>query len=751
MHLTSYLLVFFFSVLALLPIAAWRRSRGLLLPVCGFLLLFLYLWSDFITGDQNPSHDTFYSYKIWYSIINNWASEGVFPLWNPYLGGGQPISLYNNILPSAVAHIFASLFAFIGLTLTDDQFFGLIWTFNFLTICTGTLLLSTLLFSHSFARLLPFVTLLFSPLFHRDLIEPVGYITLAYFPYLLFFLLLFIKERSPSAFLFLAITGGLACNIYLPTYVGITLILFLLCGALFTLLGRGYKEYPLSSFVSFVRRNERAVYGAALLFLLALSPMLYNFAEVHNYVSPTRGYTEAGEIQGHNTGSQGVVTTPLLAYKGLVDGAYKLTFPVDSHSVFTLGVLPGILFFFAFCFPVRKLFLSLSLTALLLIPVGMGPELSLWNFLMDHVPLFNMMRHSFLFSRIISFLFLIAASFGLYALLSSQYSVKRKVIALMAATVFVMFFTAHTTKGWLLPLIPLFLLILLALYSRDAATEEERRILKRKSAIIIAALFLFHITDLKVNIIHENPLFKPKTLELSNAPAYKDEWSNLALDCTMAFNFNSVMQRTITWADQTTGCMFMLQKDFAFFLRDMKLDHPPLRKGKLFYLLPYLSGVSDDHISALFFEPFFAAPKYYLRIEGITEKEKLLVEREVFLRKIAQEKMEEVSVLPDPSPNILTIRTHSLFPRKLIRLENYHHGWSATIDGEKAELHRVFPNFQMLDVPAGEHTIQFQFNSLYRYLLYLQYILMIVSWFALAYSLRTGRLSKDGVLTEERT
>ncbi len=723
------------------PLFCWKKSRSLALPACGFFLLFLYLWFDFFTGARTPTHDTYFSYKVWYSVINNWAQQGVFPLWNPYLGGGQPVALYNNILPSAVVHIFAFLFSSIGLKLSNDQFFGFVWTFNFFSICSGTLLLSTLLFSHSFARLLPFVTLLFSSLFKRDLIEPVGYITLSYLPYILFFLLLFLKERSPHALLLLALVGGLCCNIYLPTYVGITLLLFTLIALLYALETNQYARYSISSFIHFFRSHERMNYVAMLCFLLAVAPMLYNFVEIHHYVSPTRGYTEAGEIQGHHTGSQAAVTAPLSVYRGLIDGRAVLSMPTDTHSIFSLGILPGILFFFALFFPKRGLFLIFSLTAFLLIPIGMGPEIPLWNFLMDHIPFFNMMRHSFLFARIISFLFLMASAFGVYALLSPHYSLKRKVIALLLSTLIVIPFVAHTVAGWIIPLFDLLLLFFLIQLSQKEHDKKKDKL----TFLIVSALFALHIMNLQLSVIEENKLVKPDsdTLELAQTAAYQGEWTSRTGGCNLAFNFKPVINRTIAWTDERADCMFMLQRDFANFVRAFGLESRKAISKNLFYLLPVLTDISDDHLASLYYEPLFMMPKYYLHMKGIPNAEQLFAEREQFLTMINRVGIKSVQIEPNPSPNILTVQTNTLIPRKLLRLENYHHGWSASIDGKPVPIQRVYPSFQMIDIPPGKHTITFDFDSPYHYLTLLQYVSMIIGWFLFLFFLWSGRLESD--------
>ena len=42
--------------------------------------------------------------------------------------------------------------------------------------------------------------------------------------------------------------------------------------------------------------------------------------------------------------------------------------------------------------------------------------------------------------------------------------------------------------------------------------------------------------------------------------------------------------------------------------------------------------------------------------------------------------------------------------------ESWHPRWTATLDGEPARIRRVTPDYMAIDVPAGEHTFQLDFD-----------------------------------------
>ncbi len=64
----------------------------------------------------------------------------------------------------------------------------------------------------------------------------------------------------------------------------------------------------------------------------------------------------------------------------------------------------------------------------------------------------------------------------------------------------------------------------------------------------------------------------------------------------------------------------------------------------------------------------------------------------------------------------------------LVRLENYHSGWQAFIDGEKTRLYKANYAFQAIKVPRGEHKISFQFRTIYPLLFYCHIGIVILVW-----------------------
>jgi hypothetical protein len=67
--------------------------------------------------------------------------------------------------------------------------------------------------------------------------------------------------------------------------------------------------------------------------------------------------------------------------------------------------------------------------------------------------------------------------------------------------------------------------------------------------------------------------------------------------------------------------------------------------------------------------------------------------------------------------NDVFVRTKFEKQKFLVRTQEYHSQWHVFIDGEKAQLLRTNGAFQGLWVPAGEHSIHWQFAGAWRYVL----------------------------------
>jgi len=80
------------------------------------------------------------------------------------------------------------------------------------------------------------------------------------------------------------------------------------------------------------------------------------------------------------------------------------------------------------------------------------------------------------------------------------------------------------------------------------------------------------------------------------------------------------------------------------------------------------------------------------------------------------------------SPNRLELEVRAPEDGFLVRLENFHYGWRAFVDGENTKIYRANYAFQAIKVPKGSHKVIFQFSTIYPYLFVLQFCCVFLAW-----------------------
>lgn len=396
---------------ALLPILFWEKTRRTASFVGISYLLFIYLYQDFVLGKIAASHDTYWGYTYFYSLARQWVVSGVAFGWNPYIGGGQPLALLSNYLLHSPVFIFAKLFSFLEWNFSYEQFFSLLWVFNHLWICTGVYLLLYLLLDSFISSLFGMLTLLLGGFFQAELASPNGYYVLVFLPYLLFFIILFWKhEKWGGMYLFAALLG-LAVNYNNPAYIFIYLLVLLLSYLLVNI--RSIKSI-IGSFFAFIKEKPYRCIIAAILFIVPALPFMYSYFEMGDYVSPTRGFTVRGQTVS-NAGFQPPVVAPLESYKVLYNWDIN-DFFLNTHTSFYIGLLPFIMLFVAMFFLIKFAefrkksgVFALSAVFLALIGAGNSSPVPIWS-LLENLPLFNMVRHTFPFAIGATFFLILISS-----------------------------------------------------------------------------------------------------------------------------------------------------------------------------------------------------------------------------------------------------------------------------------------------------------------------------------------------------
>lgn len=860
LHIVLALSVIVLMVLS--PILAWPQTRRLAPFVLLLYVLFLGVHWDIVAGDRMTYHDTAWNLEGWSAIIQQWVYSGESLGWNPYIGAGQPFSIYHNAFSSLPSVFFAWLFKTIGLPFDSAQNFKLIWTFGHFNICTGALLFFRLLYRESWVCLLGMSSLLFGGLFFIELGQGVVIYVLSFLPYMLFFLIKYYRERTWPPLLLFAVFLGMSVNYYIPTYMAYTLVLFLLA----VWVTAGLREdvsvrMELRSLGQALRKQLWVIPPALLLIAATSAPMFFNYSEIQDYASPTRGYS-TNDARANAQSYQPGMAVPLDVYSMLIHP--RITGMVDLHSAYYIGILPCIAVVASIFTGGRWIYLVLSLCLVVFSAQDIF-GFPFWNWLRQYLPLGETMRHTFLFARLAAFFILTASLAGLLALKNGPHSPVRKALAV---TLGVAFWGVLFWDDWRLDLQMRVLLGAGALFVLAAS-----RWMKNAPgpAICLATVLLFHAYDmLQVTFNHplpQSPIwgrFQYPRYYAMNPIVYPQEWRvRPKRSIPVPHYMKSMYNKEAVWANKFPDTMWWLQKDLsAFLLRQRFLDkkityahtfyHRNLElkqaQGSMFYALPAGEGASlkaltfsalkrilkvdrpNLQLTAMSANPEGEkAPKVWfsfsieesflpdrmeiqtgtalgslpkgsvevwqsadgqawrflqkLKLEEavpdrthhhwtfafqqpITQRYfKLVVDARhlAFFSSVQLVESAEAGSQPVVEPGGTLVQRHSPgsnrvtidldLPRDayVLRMENFHPGWTATLDGNEVPIARVAPNFQAVFIPKGSHTLTFEFETLYPNLVILHIMLGLLGGVGLLWWLSGIKIRADQAGTADTT
>ena len=84
------------------------------------------------------------------------------------------------------------------------------------------------------------------------------------------------------------------------------------------------------------------------------------------------------------------------------------------------------------------------------------------------------------------------------------------------------------------------------------------------------------------------------------------------------------------------------------------------------------------------------------------------------------------------SPNKVTFRVRAQSSSWLVFTDAYDPRWSATVDGQEAQVHKANIAFKAVRVPTGEHTVTFRFGKSYQgFVIWFMFLTIISSLFLL--------------------
>ncbi|OGG94198.1 MAG: hypothetical protein A2527_04240 [Candidatus Lambdaproteobacteria bacterium RIFOXYD2_FULL_50_16] len=570
------LLEFIFLGLLSAPLWVWRPVRPLFWPGLAGFISFFALNQSLLNGQKLwLYHDTHSSISNLTQLFSQWIENNLDLGWNPYISGGQPLALFNNISFHTPIYFTKVLSLLLAPSLDHYQVFMLGFLFSFSWAALGCLLFFFVWTSNRTLAFFGFSVFLFGGIYISELGQFAFLNALFYLPWLSFWALLLVKRPTRISLWILAFLLGLSVNYYIPLYVGFVLFALFCCSAL-PWLFKGSKA-PL---FAFFRQQPLSLVVALAFLLLGAAPMLESKQQMADYISPTRGWSQSGTISKTHTGAQfnAFVATPCLNsfLSTLISPQSDCTPLSNVHAGFYLGAPVVLLAFLVLGAGRRGLGLAAGSLFVFLLAHAADP---LWTWLLDYFPGGNMLRHSFLFGRGLGFVLLLCAVEGLGVLLSPTTRM-RFILAL--------FLFANIALPLVLPEMLLFhfqdlLYIWVSTLALIAVAIGKRFITNRTQfhGLLIAGMVLFLIfTGPKPKVSIDEPY-------TTASFTYPDQWefySNLHRE--IPFDLPPVFNKEVRWFHRDENFNFLVQKDFALLAKDFFSNKEINQlRGRTFHLL----------------------------------------------------------------------------------------------------------------------------------------------------------------------
>lgn len=197
--------------------------------------------------------------------------------------------------------------------------------------------------------------------------------------------------------------------------------------------------------------------------------------------------------------------------------------------------------------------------------------------------------------------------------------------------------------------------------------------------------------------------------------AYPEKWFSRCLSCSQEFSpfqITPMIQKRAIWSHMDINFVFMLQNDFAKEFRSilMKLNHDGIvLQGDFFNLAPDGSGWSFDRNGYDWLNSMNKKSLNYVGVPG-------------------SDHLGTIELLPSNDPNRVRIKVNATQDAYVLRMENYHSGWKATVDGKPVPVQKAEPMFQTIPVPQGDHLVEFRFESLYDLLVRISLCTTLLGW-----------------------
>jgi hypothetical protein len=709
----------------LTPVYLYRRNWREVGIVASVIIYFLFLNKAFVWGSLGPYHDT-KLHQIGMSVFKQWVESFTAIGWNPYMNGGEPYYLYSNFTLNVpwILLSWIDRLANIG----SAKLFNLFWTFRFLNFCIGWLLVYFALFDDFRVSLFCFIASTLSGFFLVSLGQNGGYFTIYYLPYILFGIITFCRTGNVYGLCFAIVFFGISMNHYIPLYV-------LLGAGVFFALDIVFDVRRLDKASRLVKSKYKVLLLGLIMSVVVASPSLYAFLDIQDHVSPTRGGTMRGvRIIGEQTGEQPNVNAPLWGYRVLLEK--EISYRKNIHHGFYVGIIPLILIPVALSRREKGSWVAFS-TALVFVFLGTGHAFWGYRFLIEHIPSFDLMRHSYMFANFACFFVICTAGFGLKGLVEQTGEGHVKLVVSVLSAITLMALISPTRSVILLGLVGGEVLLGF-IVNRYRKMGDKNAVLKQLYVLVVLIL-VFDLTvfygEYATRRLEDNTVMVEDIAYPTERSAYSSNPSKTPPD------LSPIIHKKATLLHE--------HENFTFFrnsrLNDMLYEYTPRPFAEqalgvatpLIYFTARFKVLPErvpkkDLIKMIYDEPV---------MHGAThERAVLFSQQDVDFTGTDAEHGKKsgegvIKYTRTESPNQVEIAVDVPSDGFLVRLENYHAGWKAIVDGRETQVYRANYAFQAIRIPKGSHEVIFSFSTAYPYLYYTYIGVVTLIWFSFNYFL----------------
>jgi len=641
--------------------------------------LWIFLMRDFVFGRIPVNMDTNTIYGVTKFYFNN-LLNGVTPLWEPFISLGRPfyaIAICNLFNPFTQI---VPLLKLAGMNYANA--FVVYMVVYFFVGCFGFYLLANEILKDRYMAYLAYVGLMFSSLGASMFTQLTFLEIVVPAIWFFYFLVRFARKLDKGNFLGMTFTGMVLISSYLPFYF---LTVFFCFFILFTLI---YTKDVLAFFPDlfhFLLKSWRLAIFCLIGIILVATPLLaYKILDASgDVVAPGRHceYTSAQECYDRTMGRQGGMSYDEITHSGtlgerldaqyLFGNADKITYGSDSFFFlpFWIYAVIGL----SLLLKLKRLTILLSGMAVLIGLIALGNASGLYSFLYRHIAFFSYFRNLFFLGAFLIPIIILLGLYQLQILLSidprGQSAKKGIIVGIIAAHMFFAWSLTHFAG------VPVVSYVTLGLSAAALAIYFSGIVRIPPGAwagIFAVILMLQPAWILKAYALNANE-FATVLPSMHVKPVF-----NWVRPLKAAVNNSRIYQ-------------FVHYEDFWY---DMSMTDAPPTVGYPQSVTRWTFDLSEHTPQDILAN--YAQFKIVL-YDGISP-------------------VGEPVTGPGPrinaeyfDVNTLRLKTNFSKPELLVYNDSYTTSWKAYLDGKPVELILSNQAFKGVNVPAGEHTVEFSY------------------------------------------